>query len=162
MRLDQILILLSIIILALIAVFLARKYRAKPHRMLTGLIGANIVLDIIAIAIWIFPATQWSIYRLGFMVVGTEAGVAAALFALTLFGLTKRKKWALYLAIILTVTQRVFATYVFFPSPALALTLVWSLIIVFFAYTDIKTSKIKNQFLLACTLTPRHDNTPQT
>jgi hypothetical protein len=54
--------------------------------------------------------------------VGPEAALAAALFALTLFGLSKKQKWAPILAIVITVTQRVFATYVFFPSPAIAIT----------------------------------------
>jgi hypothetical protein len=54
--------------------------------------------------------------RLGFTVVGTEAAVAAVLFAVILFGLMKKKSWAPILAIAVTVVQRVFATYVFFPS----------------------------------------------
>ncbi len=141
MRLDEFLLLLSVIVFAAVAVFLALKSKANPHTTLTRLIAANIVLDIIAIAIWAFPATQWSIYRLGVMVAGTEAALAAVLFALTLFGLNKRRMWAPILAIALTVTQRVFATYIFFPSPALALTLIWSLVIVTFAYKDIKTKR---------------------
>ena len=116
-------------------------FGANQHKALTRLIALNIVLDIIAIAIWAaFPPLQWSIYRLGFSVVGPEAALAATLFALTLFGLSKKQKWAPTLAIAITVTQRVFATYVFFPSPAIALTLIWSLIIVYFAYKNIKTT----------------------
>jgi hypothetical protein len=138
-RLDEFLLLLSVIVFAAVAVFLALKSKTNPHRTLTRLIAANIVLDIIAIVIWAFPATQWSIYRLGFPVAGAEAALAAVLFALTLFGLNKRRMWAPILAIAMTLTQRVFATYIFFPSPALALTLIWSLIIITFAYKDIKT-----------------------
>jgi len=113
---------------------------ADPHKILTRLIALSIVFDIIAVAIWaVFPAVQWSIYRLGFFIVGAEAALAAALFALTLFGLRKKQKWAPVLAIAITVTQRVFGTYVFFPSPAIAATLIWSLIIVYFAYKTLKT-----------------------
>jgi hypothetical protein len=112
----------------------------NSHKILTNLIALNIIFDLAAIAIWAaFPAIQWSIYRLGFVIVGAEAGLAAAMFALTLFGLIKQQKWAPYLAITVTVAQRVFATYVFFPSPAIGLTLAWSLVIVYFAYRDIKT-----------------------
>jgi hypothetical protein len=125
--------------------------RANPHKMLTRLIATNIVLDCTAIAIWTaFPATQWSIYRLGFLIIGPEAAIAAMLFALTLFGLIKRKKWAPFLAIAITVTQRVFGNSAFFPNPAdimiqpliltpNAATLIWSFIIIYFAYKDIKT-----------------------
>lgn len=115
-------------------------FGANPHKTLTRLIALSIVFDIAAVAIWAaFPAIQWSIYQLGFAIVGTEAAVAAALFALTLFGLHKKQKWAPPLAIVITVTQRVFGTYVFFPSPAIAATLVWSLVIVYFAYKTMKT-----------------------
>ena len=114
--------------------------KVNPHKLLTAFVAANIVLDIIAIAIWAgAPATQWSIYQLGFSIVGAEAAVAAALYAVTLFGLLKKKKWAPYLALIVTVNQRVFATYVFFPSTAIGVTLIWSLIIIYFAYRTIKT-----------------------
>jgi hypothetical protein len=114
--------------------------KVNSHKLLTFFVGTNIVLDIIAIAIWaIAPATQWSIYQLGFTIVGAEAAVAAVLFAVALFGLIKKKKWAPYLALIVTVNQRVFATYVFFPSTAIGVTLIWSLIIIYFAYRNIKT-----------------------
>jgi hypothetical protein len=114
--------------------------KVNPHKLLTAFVAANIVLDIIAIAIWAgAPATQWSIYQLGFSIVGAEAAVAAALYAVTLFGLLKKKKWAPYLALIVTVNQRVFATYVFFPSTAIGVTLIWSLIIIYFAYRTIRT-----------------------
>ncbi len=110
-----------------------------PHNILIRLIASNIILDIIAVAIWgLLPSTQWSIYRLGFLIVGTEAALAASLFALTLFGLINRQKWAPVLTIAITSTQRVFATYVFFPSPAIVVTLIWSLIIIYFSYKELK------------------------
>ncbi len=110
-----------------------------PHKMLTALVASNIVLDIIAIVVWAaFPSTQWSIYQLDFTIVGAEAAVAAVVYAATLFGLTKKLKGAPYLAIAMTVIQRFFATYVFFPSTAIAVTTIWSLLIVYFAVRDIK------------------------
>lgn len=112
------------------------------HKMLTGLVAANIILDVVAILIWgLAPATQWSIYRLGFPIVGPEAGIAAVLFTVTLFGLLKMKSWAPKLAIAVTVFQRIFGTYVFFPSLAIFVTLAWSLIIIFIAYQTIKHGK---------------------
>jgi hypothetical protein len=140
-RLDEFLLVVAVALFIIIVVVLARKFKANPHTSLTRLIEANIVLDLIAIAIWMIPAAQWSVYRLGFVAASVEAGVAAAVFALTLFGLIRRKKWAPYLIIAATVAQRVFATYIFFPSIALSITLIWSLMIVCFAYMDIKSSK---------------------
>jgi len=119
--------------------------KTHPHKILTIFVALNIVLDIFAIAVWAaFPETQWSIYQLGFTIVGAEAALAAALFTLTFFGLIKKKKWAPYLAIALTIIQRSFATYVFFPSTAIAVTSIWSLLIIYFAYRDIKCKEIEH------------------
>ena len=110
---------------------------------LTRLITANIVLDIIAIAIWAaLPANTWNgMYRLDSLIAGSEAALAATFFTVTLFGLKKRQKWAPILAITITVSQRVFAAYVFFPSIAIPIPLIWSLVIIYFAFKDIKTSR---------------------
>jgi hypothetical protein len=135
---------------------MSKIFDYNQHKILTGLIALNIVFDIIATAIWgIFPATQWSIYRLGFSIVGSEAVIAAVLFALTLFGLSRRQKWAPILAIAITLNQRAFSNYAFFPNPAdimvqplilfpNAATIIWSLVIIYFAYLDYrKLSKQK-------------------
>jgi hypothetical protein len=109
-------------------------------------VSSNIVLDVFAIAVWaVFPTTQWSIYQLGFTVVGTEAAIAAAVYAVAFFGLIKHLKWAPFLAVAMTVAQRCFATYVFFPSTAIAVTTVWSLLIVYFAVRDIKCKQGRAQ-----------------
>ena len=125
------------------SIILGSSYKkTNAHKILTLIVSSNIVLDSIAISIWtVFPSTQWSIYQLGFTIVGTEAGVAAAVFAFVLFGLLKKKNWAPLLAIALTVTQRIFATYVFFPSKALLVTLMWSILIIYFAYADLKSKQ---------------------
>jgi hypothetical protein len=120
-------------------ILVSRYSKTDPHKILTRLIAINIVLDVLAIAIWtVFPATQWSIYQLNFTIVGTEAALAAVVFSLTLFGLTRKRKWAPFLAIVMTAIQRGFATYVFFPSTAIVVTLIWSLLIIYFAYKAIE------------------------
>ena len=145
-RVDEIITLLAVLFSITLAVVFIRVYGTKSvrtHQALTRLIILNTIFDALAITIWaVFPAVQWSIYRLGFTIVGTEAAIAAAAFAATLFGLHKKQKWAPFLAIAITSAQRAFATYVFFPSPAIAITLAWSLIIIYFAYKD---TKIPNQ-----------------
>ena len=123
-----------------IALIFVKKFRKKPHKMLTNLVAANIALEIVAIGIWaMFPAFRWTIYNLDFVIVSTEAAVASGLFAIALYGLMKAKKWAPILTIILTISQRVFANYVFFLSIMNAITLVWSLLITYFAYLEINT-----------------------
>jgi hypothetical protein len=123
---------------------MSKSSSANPHKTLTLLIASNIILDITAIVIWAaLPANTWNgMYRLDSLIAGSEAALAAAFFAVTLFGLKRNQKWAPILAIAITVTQRVFAAYVFFPSIAIPLPLIWSLVIIYFAFKDIKTSKI--------------------
>jgi hypothetical protein len=154
MRLDEI---LPIVVFAIIALLIVKKFRKNPHNTLTGFVATNIVLDLTAIAIWgIFPGIQWTIYRLDFVIVGAEAAFAAGLFALTLFGLIKSKTWAPMLAIILTVNQRVFATYIFFPSSGIIITLIWSLLVIYFAYIDVKhpTQMVKQKHLQVASTPP--------
>ena len=143
MRLDEI---LPIIVFTIIALLIVKKFSKNPHNTLTGFVAANIVLDLTAIAIWgIFPGIQWTIYRLDFVIVGAEAALAAGLYALTLFGLVKLKRWAPILAIIVTINQRAFATYVFYPSSGLIITLIWSLLIIYFAYITLKQPSADGQ-----------------
>jgi hypothetical protein len=115
----------------------------KAHKMLMRLVAANIVLDIVAIAIWAaLPAGTWNgMYRLDSFIASVEAAVAAALFAVTLVCLKRRLKWAPIMAIALTVVQRVFAVYVFYPSYFIPVPLVWSLVIIYFAIKDLRTSQ---------------------
>jgi uncharacterized membrane protein (UPF0136 family) len=112
------------------------------------LIVANIVLDIIAIAIWAaLPAGTWNgMYRLNSFIASVEAVVAGALFAVTLFCLKKNLKWAPILAIVLTIAQRVFAIYVFYPSYFIPVPLIWSLVIIYFALKDLRNPKTLKMF----------------
>ncbi len=139
MRLDEILQYVVVVIAIITALYVVKRFSQNPHKTLIRLVVANIVLDVVAIAIWgLFPATQWSIYNSDFLTVGIETAIASILFALTLFGLIKTKKWAPILAIIITVNQRIFTNYVFFLSIGNVITLIWSLLIIYFAYKDIK------------------------
>jgi hypothetical protein len=121
-----------------------RASSANPHKTLTRLVAANIVLDIFAIVIWAtLPPNTWNgMYRLDSLTAMIEAAIAAVFFGLTLLGLRSRKKWAPILAIAITVIQRVFAVYVFFPSIAIPVPLIWSLVIIYFAVKDIRASQM--------------------
>ncbi len=119
---------------------MSKSSSINSHKTLTILIAANIILDITAIAIWTaLPANTWNgMYRLNTLIASSEAALAAVFFAITLFGLKRRKKWAPILAIAITITQRVFAVYVFFPSIAIPIPLIWSLVIIYFAFKDLR------------------------
>jgi len=62
---------------------MSKSSSANPHKTITRLITANIVLDITAIAIWAaLPANTWNgMYRLDSLIAGSEAASAAAFFA---------------------------------------------------------------------------------
>jgi hypothetical protein len=117
----------------------------NAHKTLMRLVAANIVLDIIAIAIWAaLPAGTWNgMYRLDSLIASLEAAVAAALFTITLFCLKRKIQWAPIMAIGLTVAQRVFAVYVFYPSYFIPVPMIWSLLIIYFAITTLRQQKLK-------------------
>jgi len=124
---------------------MSKSLGANPHRVLKFLVATNIILDFTAIAIWAaLPANTWNgMYRLDSLIASSEAAFAAAIFAVTLFGLRKEQKWVPILAIAITVTQRIFAAYVFFPSIAIPIPLIWSLVIIYFAFKDVKLQNSK-------------------
>lgn len=117
----------------------------SSHKTLMRLVAANIVLDIVAIAIWAaLPAGMWNgMYRLDSFIASVEAAVAAVLFGVTLFCLKKQLKWAPIMAIVLTAAQRAFAIYVFYPSYFIPIPLIWSLVIIYFAIKDLQNQKLK-------------------
>jgi chromate transport protein ChrA len=125
---------------------MSKSLNANRHKTLTRLIAANIILDIVAIVIWFsLPPNTWNgMYRLDSLTASIEAAIAAVLFTATLVGLKRRKKWAPKAAIAITITQRIFAIYVFFPSIAIPIPLIWSLVIIYFAIKDLKTSKFQS------------------
>lgn len=141
MDIDPGLVLFAILIVisVIAAYFIVKKFSKQPHKTLKKLILANIALDLVAIAIWaLFPEFRWTVYNLDFVIVSIEAAVASGLFTIALIGLMKSKKWAPYLAIVITINQRVFSNYVFFLSIMNVITLIWSLLIIYFAYLDLK------------------------
>jgi len=114
----------------------------NPQRTLTRLVALNIVFDAIAIVTWTaLPNSGGNLHYIDTSAASIEAAIAATLFVITLFGLIKNQNWAPKAAIAITTIQRTFATIVFFPSPGIIATLIWSLLIVYFAYKDIKAAK---------------------
>jgi hypothetical protein len=74
---------------------------------------------------------------LGVSVAYIDAAVAAALFAVAFLGIMKKQKWGAILAIAVTVTQRII-NFFQFERVAVVFTLIWSILIVYFAYKELK------------------------
>jgi hypothetical protein len=69
-----------------------------------------------------------------------DVAVFAALFGIALYGVIKRLKWAPVLVIGLTLAQRVIGFYIFKLNVGVAVEIVWSLMIIYFAYREYKTN----------------------
>lgn len=118
----------------------------NPHKTLTLLVALNIIFDIIAITTWLaLPSSGGNLHYIDTSIARAEAAIAVVLFAVTLFGLVKNQSWAPKAAISVTLIQRTFGTIVFFPSPGIVATLIWSIIIIYFAYKTIKSESQQNR-----------------
>ena len=124
----------------------------KTHNILKWLIALNIIGDLISIPFWlVLPTmanTQGSTLTVDTSIAIADAAVAAALFAIALYGIIKKQKWGSILAIILTVTQRVVGFFMFQLNVGVAVEVIWSLLIIYFAYKEItqpKTTPLKEE-----------------
>ncbi len=119
-------------------------FESNPHKILTRLVALNVVLEVIIIIVWFsLPGAGNNLHFIGTTEAIVEAAIAVGLFSIALFGLTKKQQWGPVLVIAVTVAQRLFGTYVFFPRPGIIATLIWSIIIVYFGYRTIKISNPK-------------------
>jgi hypothetical protein len=113
----------------------------NPHKTLMRLVVLNIVFDVIAVAMWVgFPEVGGNLHYVGTLAASVEAAIAAGLFAVALLGLARKQLWGLGLAIAVTMAQRIFAAFVFFPSLGIIITLIWSSLIVYFGYRTLEAN----------------------
>lgn len=119
----------------------------NPHRMLKRLVGLNIAFDVLSIPIWIafnFTSSSLSTTTVNANVPAAivDAVVAAAVFAVAIYGLVDSRKWGAYVAIAATIGQRVAGLFIFPLNVGMAVEIVWSLLIIFFAYRVLRQPKI--------------------
>ncbi len=131
------------------------KILSDSHRILIRLVWLNIAFDVLSIPIWIaLPLTQTSFsgstLAVDPIMAIADAGVAAAVFAVAFLGIMRKRKWGTLLAIAATVAQRIAGFFLFALNVGMAVEVVWSLLIVFFAYKEFQKPR---------TVTP--DQTPK-
>jgi hypothetical protein len=107
--------------------------------MLTRLVGLNIAFDVLSIPIWIafsFTSSTLSTTTVSANVPAAtvDAAIAAAVFALAIYGLINSRKWGAYVAISATIGQRVAGAFIYPLNIGMAVEVVWSSLIIFFAY----------------------------
>jgi hypothetical protein len=115
------------------------KIFADPHKTFVRLVGLNIAFDILSIPAWIALSFTASPLSTSTLTVNTsvaivDAAVAAAIFAMALFGILGRQKWGGYLAVATTVAQRVTGVFIFDLNVGMVVEGVWSLLIIYFAF----------------------------
>jgi hypothetical protein len=119
------------------------KILAYPQRILLRLVGLNVALDFLSIPLWFAlsflenPFYQ-SPLNVNVSIAIVDAPIAAALFALALLGVMKRQKWGAYVAIGGTIGQRIVGYFAFPLNVGMAIEVVWSIVIIYFAYRFIR------------------------
>ena len=124
------------------------KTLSDSHRMLVRVLWVNIALDMLSIPVWIalWVAAQSSITSTSTLNVDPtiailDAAAAVALFGLALWGVLQDQKWGSYAAVVATVAQRVVGFFIFQMNVGMALEVVWTAIIVYFAFMNLQRSK---------------------
>ncbi len=133
----------------------------NPRKTLIRLVGLNIALDAFSIPTWIAvlltsTSTSPNTLTANTNVAILDSAVAAAVFAVALFGVITTKKWGVYLAVAATVGQRVVGAFLFSLNGAMAIEVAWSLLIIYFAYRVLQQSKLAATPAIA----PSYEPTP--
>jgi hypothetical protein len=120
------------------------KLFADPRKTLTQLLMLNIALDVLSIPIWVaIPSLQSTVapttLSVDYVFAIADAAAAVAVFAVALLGVSGRKKWGSVLAVAGTLAQRVVGVFLFPQvNGFMVVEIIWSLIIVYFAYRTLK------------------------
>jgi hypothetical protein len=114
------------------------KIFANPHKILLRLVGLNIAFDVLSIPLWIalsFMTNALSTPSLSVdnSIAIVDAATAATLFAVAFVGIIRSKKWGSYLAVVTTLGQRVAGYFIFGLNAGMAIEIVWSILIIYFA-----------------------------
>jgi hypothetical protein len=123
------------------------KILSDPYRMLIRLLWLNLAFDLLSIPIWFaFSIAQNNIAPTSTLsanptVAILDAAAAVGLFAVALMGVIRKQKWGSYLAIATTVIQRVAGVFIFQLNLGMALEVIWSIIIIYFAVGNLRQSK---------------------
>ena len=118
------------------------KMFADPHKMLIRLVGLNAFFDLISIPLWaILPllssAQPGSTLTVDTTFAVVDAAFAVAVFAIAVFGIMQKHKWGAALAVAGTIAQRIVGVFMFSLNVGMALEVVWSVLIIYFAYKEL-------------------------
>jgi uncharacterized membrane protein (DUF2068 family) len=126
-------------------------------RLLVFFVVINIIGDVGNVAFWwANPDSRAASLNTGY--IATSAGVdnaliagtvilviVAAIYAVSLVGLWKNRRWGSLLVIAISVANRVLAVLLYFLSAAFAFWAVWTVILVVLAYLNLRNSPMRSQ-----------------
>lgn len=106
------------------------------HKTLSRLVGLNVAFDLLSIPFWIALTYTTGLQSASTLTVNSTIAIidAAALFAVAFLGIIRKQKWGPYLAIAGTFAQRVAGYFIFALNVGMAVEVVWSILIIYFAY----------------------------
>jgi hypothetical protein len=109
------------------------------HKTLSRLVGLNVAFDLLSIPFWIALTYTTSLQSASTLTVNSstaivDAAAAAVLFAVAFLGIIKKQKWGPYLATVGTLAQRIVGYLIFGLNGGMAVEVVWSILIIYFAY----------------------------
>jgi len=118
------------------------------HKLLMLFVIVNVIGDIGNVGLWLgVPSTRALSLNTG--LIGTAAGVGnaliagsvilllvAAVYIVSLFGLSKKLMWSPMLIIAISVVNRALSFALYVVSPAVILWVIWTVVLVVLAYLD--------------------------
>jgi hypothetical protein len=123
---------------------------SKIHRLLVFFVVVNIIGELGTIAFWYgSPSSRISLLPsiLGTSIsndsvtlaVGSSlTAVVAVIYIVSLLGLMKKQKWGSLMVIAISIVNRTLALVIYQISPAFVFWLVWTIILLVFAYLDFR------------------------
>jgi len=111
----------------------------NADKTLSRLVGLNVAFDLLSIPFWIALTYTASLQSASTLTINSslaivDAAAAAILFSVAFLGIIKKENWGPYLAIAGTLAQRVAGYFIFALNVGMAVEVVWSILIIYFAY----------------------------
>lgn len=126
-----------------------RKILADSRKIFIRLVWINFAVDLLSIPVWVaLISLQTTISTatstINNLMAIVDASTTAVLFGIAVFGIIKKHKWGIYLAIATAIGQSVASYYMFRLNGITVIEVVWSVLIIFFAYRAIQLPQTTN------------------
>lgn len=119
------------------------KILTDSHKILIKLVWINFAVDLLSIPVWVALISLQTTATTPTSTIDNLLAIAGAsatafLFGIAVFSITKKHKWGAYLAVATAIAQSVAGYYMFGLNGVMVIEVVWSILIIFFAYRVIR------------------------